>query len=205
MAAMFAGALAGGGGVREAAEAARAAPPAPRPPRAPDLLLDGLATRFTDGYGAGVSMLRQAMNAFRDPGLSADGLRWLWLAHIIAGNLWDEETLDTPTRHAQLARDAGALTTLPLALSSRIGAHVYVGELAAAVLLLEEAEAVSEATGIPLVPLGALHLAAWQGRETEGVELIDSTDHGVAAPRRGIRVDYYRVGKSGSVQQPRPV
>jgi outer membrane PBP1 activator LpoA protein len=48
-AAVFAGRLGSGGGVREVAEAARAAPPAPEPPRAVDVLLDGLATRFTEG------------------------------------------------------------------------------------------------------------------------------------------------------------
>ena len=41
-AAIFAGRLALGGGMREVAEAARAAPP-PQPARGPDLLLDGLA------------------------------------------------------------------------------------------------------------------------------------------------------------------
>src|SRR4051812_20568867 len=47
-AAMFAGRLGGRPGVRETAEAAHAAPPVPQPPRPIDLLLDGLATRFSD-------------------------------------------------------------------------------------------------------------------------------------------------------------
>src|SRR5262249_45381739 len=108
MAAMFAGALASDGGLREVAEAARAAPPSPQPPSPHDRLLDGLATRFIDGYAAGIPMLRGALSAFRSPDLSVEALRWLWLAHIIAGNLWDETTLNT-SRHVQLARDAGAL------------------------------------------------------------------------------------------------
>jgi hypothetical protein len=45
-AAMFVGRLAAGIGVMEVAQAALAAPK-PHPPRASDLLLDGLATRFT--------------------------------------------------------------------------------------------------------------------------------------------------------------
>ena len=65
MAAMFAGALGSDGGLREAAEAARAAPPSSWPPSAPDLLLDGLAMRFTDGYAAGIPLLRRALSAFR--------------------------------------------------------------------------------------------------------------------------------------------
>ena len=80
-AAMFAGPLAGGGGVREAAEAARAAPVAPHPPHPADLLLDGLAIRFTEGYAAGVPTLRRALAAFRSQGDSgSEGLRWLWHA-----------------------------------------------------------------------------------------------------------------------------
>jgi DNA-binding CsgD family transcriptional regulator len=182
LAAMFAGALADGGTVREVAEAARAGPAAPRPPSPADLLLDGLAVRFTDGYAAAVPMLRRALSAFRSPELSADALHRLWLAHITAGNLWEEQTLDT-ARQVQLAREAGALSTLPLALTSRIGAHVYVGELAAAAALGEELAAVTEATGIPLVPYGALLLAAWRGREAEAFELIEATT--TEALRRG--------------------
>ena len=64
-AALFAGRLACGGGVREVAEAARLAPPPPQPPRGPDLLLDGLALLITEGYPAGVPVLRRALSAFR--------------------------------------------------------------------------------------------------------------------------------------------
>ena len=52
-------------GCAEVAEAARAAPPGPQPPVPIDLLLDGLATRFTEGYAAGVPPLRRALRAFR--------------------------------------------------------------------------------------------------------------------------------------------
>jgi hypothetical protein len=67
LAAMFAGGMAVGGGVQEAAEAARAAPPSARPPRAADLLPDGLTAGFADGYAAGVPLLREALRAFRSP------------------------------------------------------------------------------------------------------------------------------------------
>ena len=53
VAAGFAGRLAGAGGsALEVAQAARAAPPAPHTPRGIDLLLDGLATLFSEGYEA---------------------------------------------------------------------------------------------------------------------------------------------------------
>jgi hypothetical protein len=63
-AAIFTGRLGSGRGEAETAEAARAAPPAPQPPRAIDLLLDGLATRFGDGYAAAVPPLKRALSAF---------------------------------------------------------------------------------------------------------------------------------------------
>jgi DNA-binding CsgD family transcriptional regulator/tetratricopeptide (TPR) repeat protein len=182
LAAMFAGRLAKDVTVTDAAAAARAAPRSTAPPRPPDLLLDALAVRFTDGYAAAVPLLRQALIAFRDPDLSPDDLRWLWLAHISAGNLWDETTLDT-TRHVQLARESGAIATLPLALTSCIGAHVYAGDLTEAASLLDELNAVADATGTPLASYGALLLAAWQGRADDAVKLIDATEADVL--RRG--------------------
>jgi DNA-binding CsgD family transcriptional regulator/tetratricopeptide (TPR) repeat protein len=174
MAAMFAGGLADRAGLAEAAAAARAAPPSPDPLRPGDLLLDALATRFTDGYAAAVPLLKRALIAFRDPALSTDELRWVWLAQITVGNLWDEETLDT-ARHVRIARETGALVTLPLALASRIGAHVLAGELDAAALLLDEMGVVCEATGIPAAPYGALLLAAWRGDEAKALEVLDET------------------------------
>ena len=77
-AAMFAGRLGRAGGVRDAAEAARAAPRAAQPPRPVDLLLDGLATRFTEGYAAGVPLLQRALHAFRDD-------RWLQRGRLALG------------------------------------------------------------------------------------------------------------------------
>ena len=110
-AAIFAGRLGDEPGVREAAEAARRAPAAPQPPRALDLLLDGLATRFTDGYAAGVPPLRKALDAFRHgrdrlPATS----RWLWLACRLAQDLWDDELwYELATRGgARRARDGRA-------------------------------------------------------------------------------------------------
>jgi hypothetical protein len=52
-AAMYAGRLYSDSGVREAAEAARVVTAARQPPRSIDLLLDGLATRFTEGPSDG--------------------------------------------------------------------------------------------------------------------------------------------------------
>jgi DNA-binding CsgD family transcriptional regulator len=176
-AAIFAGRLGSARGVVEVAEAARAAPQAPRPARAIDLLLDGLTSRFTDGYAAGVPQLRQALDAVsRDEGHTEDDTHWLWLACRIAPDLWEDEAWhELATRQLQLARDAGALNVLPLAATYRAGVHVHAGEFAAAAGLIEEADAITEATGNAPLGYTSLVLAAWRGQEAQALELIESS------------------------------
>jgi hypothetical protein len=78
---IFAGRLGGDQDLHDVAAAARAAPVSPGPPRASDLLLDGLATRYTDGYAAGLAPLRRALEAFVRGHCPVDqGLRWLLMA-----------------------------------------------------------------------------------------------------------------------------
>jgi DNA-binding CsgD family transcriptional regulator len=173
-AAMFAGRFGDSPGVREAAEAAQAAPAAPQPPRAIDLLLDGLATRFTEGYSAGVPPLRSALDAFRDvDGSIAGDVRWLWLACRLAQDLWDDELWYVlATRGLRVARDAGALSMLPIAATYRASLHVHAGALGAASSLIEEADAITQATGRAPLKYASLMLAAWRGNEANALELI---------------------------------
>ncbi|MFD1517181.1 LuxR C-terminal-related transcriptional regulator, partial [Pseudonocardia yunnanensis] len=187
-AAMFAGPLATGNAVREAARAARDAPSGAQPPSVADLLLDAWAVRFTEGYGAGMPMLRRALDAFRSPKLpDEDGLRWLWLAWPTARDLWDDETFESLAIHQlQRARDAGALTALPIALAMRVAVHVYVGDLAEAASLSEEIATVTEAIGSHTAPYGVLLLAAWQGREQDVLDLLDATIEDALTRGEGI-------------------
>jgi DNA-binding CsgD family transcriptional regulator len=141
----------------------------------------------TEGYPAATPVLRRALSAFRTDDISReDGLRWLWLACLAAVDLWDHETWELlSTRHVQLARDAGALTVLPIALISRMAAHLHAGELAAVASLIDEADAVTDATRSHLAPYGALALAAFRGREAEASELIESSIKEVVARGEG--------------------
>jgi DNA-binding CsgD family transcriptional regulator len=104
-----------------------------------------------------------------------DGRRWLWLASRVAGFLWDDEAWDEiSARFVGLARDAGALSVLPLALTTRTGAHLFAGRLAMASSLVDELVAVNEAIGASLAPYAALTLAAFQGHDAEAVPLIET-------------------------------
>jgi DNA-binding CsgD family transcriptional regulator/tetratricopeptide (TPR) repeat protein len=191
-AAMFAGRLGEAGGVRKAAEAARSAPPAPQPPRAADLLLDGYALTITDGYAVGAPILQRAVHAFVSEDIPTDEvLRYGFLASYAAGSTWDEVAYRTlPTRQIQLARDAGALSALPLALNMRIGAHLHDGELAAAASVVEELNVVADATGVELPPHGPLALAAWSRPEADVSAMIQAAMTAEVARGEGIGVTF---------------
>ena len=194
-------------GVREAAEAALAAPAPEQPRTAHDLLLDGLATRFTVGYEAGVPTLRRALHAFRGDDAAPDGhRRWLWLACKVAQDLWDDDTWETlATRHIRLARSTGALAILPLALSSRVVLHLFAGELTEAAGLIEELQAVVEATGSGFTPYGALLLAAMEGTGSRRLGADRRAREGDHAPRRGRRPLGRRMGDRDPSEWRRPL
>ena len=181
-AALVAGDLERPGGVREAAQAARAAPPSPDPPRAVDVVLDALALRLTEGHAAAAAALTQALEllVILDPG-AGEARRWLWLAggrtsRIIAMELWDFESgYALAARQVQVAREAGALVHLQIALNFLGLLHLLTGELSVAERLIEEDHLIAEVTGNPPVGYAAMMLAAWQGREQEASELIQAT------------------------------
>jgi DNA-binding CsgD family transcriptional regulator len=187
-AAMFVGRLASGPGLLETAQAACAAPPSPQPPRAADLLLNGWTTVLTQGYPRGTPALRLALSVFGSQSLSTEEeLRWLQLACRAAVDLWDDEAWEALSiRHVTLARDAGMLSELPVALNTRVGAHLNAGELAAAASVVDEVEMINEATGSQIVPYGAVGLAAWQGREAPAAELFKVSTKEVLRRGEGV-------------------
>jgi DNA-binding CsgD family transcriptional regulator len=122
----------------------------------------------------------------RDDGRSeADIMGWLWLASI-APELWDDATWHELTARAvRLARDAGALTVLPVLLIYRAGMHVFAGEFGAAAGLIEEADAITAATGNASLGYISMMLAAWRGEETRTVELIEAAVQNATAIGEG--------------------
>jgi DNA-binding CsgD family transcriptional regulator len=187
-AALFAGRLGGEVGPRQVAVAARSAPPPEPPAHAADLLLDGLAVLITDGAAAGTPVLRRALIAFGNDEIGTEeGLRWLWLAGRAAGYIWDYENWDSLTRRQiRLARESGALTVLPLTLSTRAGVELYAGNLADASSLIAEANAITDATDGQDVPYAPLALAAFRGREPDASQLIESSADDFLARGEGM-------------------
>jgi DNA-binding CsgD family transcriptional regulator len=103
-------------------------------------------------------------------------LRWLWHASNAALHLWeDARWVDLSTRHVQLARDRGALSELPPALSSRTITMILAGELPAAATMIDEIRTVTDVTGSSMASNGALAVAAFQGLAGEVALLSEST------------------------------
>jgi DNA-binding CsgD family transcriptional regulator len=199
VAAFFAGRLASpGGSLLDVARAASTAPTPPHPPHRSDLLLDGLAARFNRGYAAGVPILRLALQAFRNALPAAPGLRRLSLACGAAFHIWDDESWAMLSdRYVRLAREAGALSELPLALPQRVYVLLFAGELTAAASEVEEMQTIVEATGSNIAPYGALALAAFRGREAEASALTEAILRD--APPRGEGFAISAVGWAGAV------
>jgi DNA-binding CsgD family transcriptional regulator len=190
---MYAGRLCPYGGPIVVAEPARHAPPGPQPPRPNDLLLDGLAMRFTEGHAASLPTLRTAMAQVLEAGRQSDGdvMRLFWQGFPIAqecaaGELWDDDLWkEVGTTSVRLAREAGALAMLPLALATRAGTHVFAGEFDAAAALIEEANTIAAATGYAPVRYHEISLTVWRGAEAEALRLLEGTTALAAARGEG--------------------
>ncbi|WP_432947191.1 ATP-binding protein [Kribbella sp. CA-253562] len=173
-AAQFAGRLAGKAGLAEISRAVRALP-RPDGSRKRDLALDGVSALFTDGYPAAVAPAREAVLAFSgargQP--DQDDLRWLWLASLLAVDLWDDENWEVlTTRHVRIARETGDLNDLPHVLSHRVMLNLFAGQLSEAAALVAEIKTICDTTGVGLTPYGAVCLSAWRGRPDEARALI---------------------------------
>jgi DNA-binding CsgD family transcriptional regulator len=171
--------------VPELRQAAReAARRRPGPPTTGDLLLLAFAA-LTEDYPTAVPVGRKALESLRADGSSPrTRFRLLWQGSVLALELWDADSANLLSqRHLQLVRTSGALSELPLALSSWIPVLVFLGELPAAAALVEEARSLQEAAGINEAAYGALTYAAWRGQERVTRELMKTKLH--EARRRG--------------------
>lgn len=187
-AAIFDGVLGNQHEVREVAAAALAAPMALQPPDPISALVRGLATAFTEGFAVSVPPLRIALEAFRGADDDAtDVNRWLWLACRMASDLWDDQLWDElADRGVRIAREAGALSVLPIAASYRAGVHLHAGEFATASGLMQESAAITQMTGTaPLIYTPPL-LAAYCGDEASAVPLLEAAHHDAIARGQGL-------------------
>jgi DNA-binding CsgD family transcriptional regulator len=159
-------------------QVAQAAAAAPRPagtPSATDLLLDGFAALYTQGYAAGAPILRTALDQFAAAMSHEIELHGLFLPSMLAAqHVWDHDRWQLLSdRHLEHARSLGAFSELPMALSSKVLCLGFAGELSAAAALSQEVQAAVQATGSSLGTYGALLVAGMRGRPGEVSDLID--------------------------------
>lgn len=179
-AAMYAGRLGHPEVLAQIAASARAA--ADRLPsldRPVDYLLRGMSTRILEGPGAGSEDLRNALELWSIATEKDSDLPAHWPFPIAqesaAHELWDDAVLKRiATDMVRRARDIGALAMLPPALTHLAGVHVYLGELARAAELLEEATTITTSMGATPVKYHSLTLGAWRGVPSDALGLIEA-------------------------------
>jgi DNA-binding CsgD family transcriptional regulator len=105
--------------------------------------------------------------------------------------LWDDESWHAiNARQLGLAREAGALARLPMGLITGAVIDAWSGEFAKAAEATAEAGAIVEATGTRLAPYAAMLLVALQGREADGLTLLQSAIDDAAAVGQGFAVQW---------------
>lgn len=144
-------------------------------PHALDLVIEACALLVTEGRAAAVPALRRAVAALEDLPAS-DVLKWGWVANGVSAAVWDDRAMRSMySRAVEVVRTAGALAELPFCLASLGMATTWTGDLTAAASIVEEADVVAAATGIPLAPHVELRLGALRGRSAEAEALIAGT------------------------------
>ena len=181
-----------GPGTLDAATAARMAPARPGKPRIEDLLLDGLAVRFSEGYAASAPALKRVVAAVRAEERAEWESTGPWvvpavLARHMARELFDDDALyDLAVAGVEITRDHGALAMLALALTTVAYMRIVEGDLNGAAALLDESDAIAVATGTEKVGYGRLSLAGFRGNEAEALVMFDAAES--AAHARGVGI-----------------
>jgi DNA-binding CsgD family transcriptional regulator len=189
-AALLSGRLTTRVGLLEVSRAARSAPRPTGPPRPSDLLLDSLSTLITDGRTAAAPLLEEATRTFaEDPGATEASRRWGWLTVVPTYALWDEKSAYAIcVGQLDAVRDAGALARLQLELATFDLLAVRCGDFDSAEAAIEEADALSRATGAGMASASAMRLAAFRGSE-EAWALIESVRQEAYAAGQGVIVE----------------
>lgn len=166
-AAVQAGRFADNCGVREVARVVRQSS-VQSSGRSTDRILDGFALLYDEGHAAAWPTLQAGVLAARRDRSTQERLHLLWMAHVAAIVNWDDESWDElSASHLKTARESGALSEMPLALSARAVILLFTGDLTAVTTLVDEFDAVAGATGDAYTPVGALLLAAFRGDRAE--------------------------------------
>jgi ATP/maltotriose-dependent transcriptional regulator MalT len=164
--------------------------------------LNGVAALLADGSETAVPALREALDLLEheELGTREATVRWLLLAPVALESFihwaWDLHAWDTlSTRAVRLARDIGALGSLPPALIYAGGVHIHYGDFAEADRMIDEADAIATATGHAPHKYATLVLAAWRGEADVAAGIIEE-----ARERAVQRGEVSLLGAMGYIQ-----
>jgi DNA-binding CsgD family transcriptional regulator len=165
-AAIYAGRF-GGDNLRVAAQAARDA--ALGGQAVPDLLLAGLVSWVLDGRAAAAPLLNRVLDAAGSP----EDASLVWLILPVASEMFRTDVAGRLSSQAvRSALDAGALSLLPGALVMWAVSLINDGKLAEAAQVLDEIDAVAQASGASVYQISRLNLAVRRGPESDAANLI---------------------------------
>jgi len=189
--AMFAGRLGTGPREREIAERARAFA-RPTPLSIADMLLDGLVKRFTEGYAVSVAPLTRALRSLAKADDVGDDQRWLWLGCRLAQELWDEELWQAlATRGERIGRKSGRLSLLANSANHLAAFYIHSGALAAAAVLIDEVDAIAQATGLPPLKYATCKLIAARGDHVQMAAVLKLVRENAAVRGEGSAFGLY--------------
>jgi DNA-binding CsgD family transcriptional regulator len=178
--------------IREAATIALSAPPTPDPPRIADRLLDGLAMLLTGDRPRGTAMLKRALTQSPAETLSSPPQ----IITLVCLELWDLEAyVGILSGQIDRARADGAMAALPQTLGPLGAALLLKGRVREAEAMLEEAEELAAATGMPTV-YPRVHLAALRGSAPEARSLFDAVVADATARGETMLVSYTRFAEA---------
>jgi DNA-binding CsgD family transcriptional regulator len=99
-------------------------------------------------------------------------------------------------RNVQIARDAGALAVLPLALNLLSLLRCFEGGLSAAATLLDEADGISDATSTEPMIFGRVVLASCRGEESHALALFEASEDAATARREGVVLTFVEFARA---------
>jgi DNA-binding CsgD family transcriptional regulator len=132
------------------------------PTPAIELLVRGIATWMADGYAAAAATLKGAIRQYLNDPPDPDFVGFAFIA--MAMHLCDDDAwYAMVTSQAELVRERGMLSSLPLALDISAEFYVNAGDLTKAEALVVEADRIDPTITAATSPRIALIVAAWRG------------------------------------------
>jgi DNA-binding CsgD family transcriptional regulator len=196
-AAMWAAQLTSRTSMLDVAEAARSLPAPAGDRSTANLLLIGYSERFTSGYRSGVEWWRRAAETQAEDVRGQARHQLLGMVWNATGELLDFERHSANARlRVRLAREEGALATLPVALSCLAWCERLGGRIDAAEALVAEAMDIGAAIGTPAMP-GAqqvmrLAILVWRGEQEEARRVADEVSREAVARGQGLAITLAR-------------